>query len=1677
MVTQIEFLLPRSAQRRPAIHGTGVSRGTGILPVRTWAGSPCHGVRSVRAVLLIAAFTVVGGRSASAQLDETWTVTVNGQNVQVNPDGSFRIPNISAADQFGAGGPGTSPDFRSDDILILTGRGLVNGVPMYVISVPFQLGRGTNVLGPDDLFYSTSPPPFPDSIRITADPPVVAAGQTSQITVIGTLLDGTEVDVTPRTAGTIYRLSSSNSVNLISSSGLLFANAPGTVFVTATNFGATAIARVDIVVVTTPTTVEGFVQLADGSPVAGAQVTTNLGDDGVTTASGLFSIPADVPVSAQLSADATANVGGVDLAGTSVQMPVIANGVTDLGIITLSGSPPDAPPYLFSTPAIPILNARPTVVRSGILNADNRTDLAVATDVGSIDVYFNSPGARFGSPAGIPVDSVSDFVLANLDTDDDLDIAALSATFPNSQAVIAINNGNGTFSGPVSFPLPNFYDSLQAGDVDGNGTTDLVFGSTDNGIEMAILPNNGDAIFGAPQLIPLNSQVANIRLVHLNGDDDLDIALLFDVTTCSKCGGQINGGKFGVMLNDGAGGFEPVVEINTLGSSPFAMELGHLNDDEFLDAVVAPGDNVVRTVLGNGDGTFSPPVDSPLNEFALLFVIDDFNGDGDGDVIAFSDRPDTLHLLTGNGDGTLDAPRRFPTGEEPASAVADDWDGDGDRDLAVCNRRSQNVSLMLNNGSGGFPRDAFYATGGTFDFGEAEFMTAADFNGDGDIDILTNTGQNLGVFLNGGKGSFVGPVPTELDCRPFLPLFAADFDGDGNNDAAYATSCNNAFRVLFNAGDGRLARPVEAFHVDGGIQFSAVGDLNNDGRPDLVAADQSGGGDTATQRGSNGRLIAALNLSGGAFSPGIETPHNLSGLQDMVVAEFTGDADRDVVAIGNNVASLFPGNGDGSFSARTDYALNGFPRRVGVGLLNNDAFLDLIIALENGIIIFFNDGTGAPAAVNELPDDFDIRYERVYVAEMDGVNGGDIVAVPGGEHFDGTVVWLNLGGGSFGPPTVYASPAFQNSDLAIADFDGDGDLDIARGRQGSQFDGLAVLLNRTVPNDCNTNGIVDDIDLAAGGALDCNENGFPDACDSDCDANTTPDDCDVAAGAPDCDGDHIPDECDTDCNKNGAPDDCDLAGLVSIDCNENRIPDECEIDAGSPDVNADGILDECERRYFVDDDAPVDGDGLTWATAFNDLQVPLTLTDRFGAGSRTEIWVAAGIYRPATATTFNRFVSFNLRKGASLFGGFAGNEDPAAFDLADRDFAANETILSGDLNGNDTADFVGFMGCFSGPGNPHAPGCEAFDLHPFMVGDGDVDADDQNLLLLAQSFDNSFHVVAARSVDRSAVLDGFTITGGNSNSTSIGTNETQGGGMFVGFFAAPASPTVRKCRFVNNFGNVQGGALHVAENTSEPLFDECVFEFNRVNSGGGAASIVRSSRPVFRRCQFVRNNAGGFGGGGVSITDSARPFFANCTFLRNFAGNGGAINSLNSTGSSTFVNCLVNANVATGTGRGGAVQIGDGSLSMINCTIVDNRADQGGAARTHAFSPFLTFTNCVIRGNARHDGTPSLFSIENNTPGVGFSNIQGGFAGMANIDADPLFSDSDGPDDIPNTLDDDFRLLNGSPCIDAGNNASLRPDTADLDADGDTAEITPHDLDDNPRVAGTTVEMGPYELP
>ncbi len=272
------------------------------------------------------------------RLDETWTVTVSGQSVQVNPDGSFRIPNISAPDQFGAGGPGTPPDFLSDDFLRVVGTKTVNGATLYAFGTPFQITTN-EIFSIDEITITDRPPPFPASIEVTADPGLILVNETTQLTTIGTLADGSKVDITPRSAWTIYRVSNP-AIASVDGDGLVTGHQLGAVFVTAANEGATATERIDVTAAVVTTSVEGFVQLEDGTPVAGADVSTDLGGQTNSASGGFFEL-VDLEVPSEVSTltvTAMTELGGQQLSGSSGPLEIVTGGVIDAGIIKIAES-------------------------------------------------------------------------------------------------------------------------------------------------------------------------------------------------------------------------------------------------------------------------------------------------------------------------------------------------------------------------------------------------------------------------------------------------------------------------------------------------------------------------------------------------------------------------------------------------------------------------------------------------------------------------------------------------------------------------------------------------------------------------------------------------------------------------------------------------------------------------------------------------------------------------------------------------------------------------------------------------------------------------------------------------------------------------------------------------------------------------------------------------------------------------------------------------------------------------------------------------------------------------------------------------------------------------------------------------------------------------------------------
>ena len=303
------------------------------------------------------------------------------------------------------------------------------------------------------------------------------------------------------------------------------------------------------------------------------------------------------------------------------------------------------------------------------------------------------------------------------------------------------------------------------------------------------------------------------------------------------------------------------------------------------------------------------------------------------------------------------------------------------------------------------------------------------------------------------------------------------------------------------------------------------------------------------------------------------------------------------------------------------------------------------------------------------------------------------------------------------------------------------------------------------------------------------------------------------------------------------------------------------------------------RTIYVDDDAIGANNGSSWMDAYNCLQD--ALTDANSAEKPVEIGVAQGLYNPDQGrgkVLHDQKATFQLINGVTLKGGFAGfgKPDPNA-----RDVSFYETVLSGDLKGNDVV--VNYP---------------------------------QNLLDESSRNDNSYCVVTSSMTLKMAVLDGFTITAGSHH----------------GMCNKNGSPTVINCTFHGNLAERWGGGLY--NNNGSPSLKRCTFSQNSAKYGGGMWNSKGS--PVLTFCTF-RGNSARYGGA-IYNYDNSHPQISNCTFSGNSAKYGVGIYS-NKNCRPKITNCTFTGNSADN--KGGVIHnIHYSRLILTNSILWDNAPDE-----------------------------------------------------------------------------------------------------------------------------------------
>jgi hypothetical protein len=346
----------------------------------------------------------------------------------------------------------------------------------------------------------------------------------------------------------------------------------------------------------------------------------------------------------------------------------------------------------------------------------------------------------------------------------------------------AFNNTNNTSTPYSVTPFMNV-----------DGRVDLVTANY-NFNTLTVLTNDGTGNFTSNTTYTVGSEPDSVAAADVNGDGFADLI-------CANQGD----GTLMVLTNDGSGGFASNATYSA-GIGPFSVVTADINNDGYEDLICANSSGIdVLTNNGSGGFTLSSSINGGVSDYQSVATAD-VNKDGNLDLIlAIHHIPSSLAVFTNNGSGSFQLSHYITVGNGPASVTTADVNLDRQMDLICANKTSGSVTVLTNNGSGGFVTSSNLISAGLNN--GCDFVTAVDVNGDGKIDLIcANAGffpsfpntSSLTVFTNNGSGGFAIATNVPMSSSGANWIAAADFNGDGKVDFACANRDSNSVSVFFN---------------------------------------------------------------------------------------------------------------------------------------------------------------------------------------------------------------------------------------------------------------------------------------------------------------------------------------------------------------------------------------------------------------------------------------------------------------------------------------------------------------------------------------------------------------------------------------------------------------------------------------------------------------------------------------------------------------------------------------------------------------------------------------------------------------------------------------------------------------------------------------------------------------
>ena len=379
--------------------------------------------------------------------------------------------------------------------------------------------------------------------------------------------------------------------------------------------------------------------------------------------------------------------------------------------------------------------------------------------------------------------------------------AAMLVTFVLSGTGYAQICGSIGFYSPVNSPVGGRLQSVDVGDFNLDGKSDLVTANATTTV-VSVLLGNGNGTFKTSVDVNAGNSPGDTAIGDFNGDSKPDIAVANSggnniselINTCAAA--PCSSPSFAAPVNYASG------------NRPRRITTGDVNRDNILDLMTAnENSNSISVLLGNGNGTFKAKVDfNPIGTQPYDVQVGDFNGDNKLDMVAVNfGMGDTASVFINTCNSTPCASPSFAAvvtyavGESPMGVTVADLNGDNRLDIATANYFSSDVSILLGNGNGTFKAAVNYPSASL-----PNNITATDLDGDSYLDLVTavDVGSLISVFRGRGDGTFEAKVDFNVGqsgaSDVSKAVAAEDFNGDTLIDLAVAVDMFNNVSIMFN---------------------------------------------------------------------------------------------------------------------------------------------------------------------------------------------------------------------------------------------------------------------------------------------------------------------------------------------------------------------------------------------------------------------------------------------------------------------------------------------------------------------------------------------------------------------------------------------------------------------------------------------------------------------------------------------------------------------------------------------------------------------------------------------------------------------------------------------------------------------------------------------------------------